>query len=107
MEHFLKIVHTLLERHTPFKSFSKKSNIYNSKPWITTGIAISIKMKHNLYKKFSNETNFQQKAEYQTNLGSIRTIFPVSLDVQKTHIAMDFLKKTKEVLEQSGKQLRN
>ena len=29
MEHFLKIVHTLLDRHAPFKYFLKKPNIYN------------------------------------------------------------------------------
>ena len=28
----------------------------------------------------------------------IRTIFPPSLDAQRTHITMDFLKKTKEIL---------
>ena len=42
---------------------------------------------------FSSETNLQK--------------FPLSLDAQKTHITMDFLKKTKEISKQSGKQLRN
>ena len=32
IEHFLKIDHTLLGRHAPFKSFNKKPNIYSSKP---------------------------------------------------------------------------
>ena len=45
MEPFLKIVHMLLGRHAPFKSFNKKANIYSSKPWITSGIAKSIKVK--------------------------------------------------------------
>ena len=57
MEH----IHTLLDRHALFKSFHKRSNIYRSKPWITTGIAKSIKVKDNLYKKFSSETNLQKK----------------------------------------------
>ena len=65
MEHFLKIFHALLDRHAPCKSFIKKPNIYSSKSWITTGIAKSIKVKDNLYKKFSSETNLQKKAEYQ------------------------------------------
>ena len=44
LEHFL-IVHTLLYRHAPFKSFNKEPNRYSSKPWITTGIAKSIKVR--------------------------------------------------------------
>ena len=64
MEHFLEIVHALLDRHAHFKSFNKKTNISSSKPWITAGIAKSRKVKDNLYKKFSIETNLQKKAEY-------------------------------------------
>ena len=48
MEHSLKIFHARLDRHAPFKSFNKKTNIYSSKPWITTSIAKSIKVKDNL-----------------------------------------------------------
>ena len=72
MEHFLKIVNALLDRHAPFKTFNKKPNIYSSKPWITTGIAKSIKVKDNLYKKFSSETNLQKKAEYQKQFRTYR-----------------------------------
>ena len=48
----------LLDRHSPYKSFNKKPNIYSSnKPWINYALAKSIKVKDNLYKKFSSETN--------------------------------------------------
>ena len=50
----------------------KKTNICISKPWITTGIAKSIKVKDNLYKKFSSETNLQKKAEYQKQFRTYR-----------------------------------
>ena len=43
----------------------------------------------------------------KNNLGPIGTIYPCSLDAQRTHITMSFLNKTKEMLKQSGKQLRN
>ena len=72
MKRFLKIVHVLLDRHAPFKSFNKKPCIYSPKPWITTGIAKSIKVKDNLYKKFSSETNLQKKAEYQKQFRTYR-----------------------------------
>ena len=81
----------LLDRHAPFKSFNKKTNIYSSKSWITSGIAKSIKVKDNLCKKFSSESNFLYgKQSSKTNLGPIRTIFSLSLDAQRTHITIDF-----------------
>ena len=72
MKHFLKIVHALTDRHAPFKSFNKKPNTYSSKPWITTGIAKSMKVKDNLYKIFSSETNLQKKSEYQNQFRTYR-----------------------------------
>ena len=83
MEHFLKIVHALLDRLAPFKSFNKKPNIYSSKPWITTGIAKSIKVKDNLYKKFSSETNLQKKAEYQKQFRTYRNYISIPLRCSK------------------------
>ena len=64
MKHFLKIVNVLLDRHATFKSFNKKTNIYGSKPCIITDIDKSIKVKDNLYKKFSS-ANLLKKTEYQ------------------------------------------
>ena len=49
---------------------------------------------------------YKRKHSTKNNLGPIRTIFPLSLDAQRTCITMDFLKKTKEMLKQSGKQLK-
>ena len=40
----------------------------------------------------------KRKQSTKNNLGPIGTIFPLSLDAQRTHITMDFLKKTKEML---------
>ena len=49
----------------------------------------------------------KRKQSTKNNLGHIRTIFSFSFDAQRSNITMDFLKKTKEILKQSGKQLRN
>ena len=106
MEHFLKIVHTLLDRHAPFKSFNKKLNIYSSKPWIKTDIAKSIKAKENLNKNFSGETNLQKKVP-KPQFRTYQNYILLCSDAQRTHITMNFLKKTKEMLKQSGKHLRN
>ena len=61
-EHFLKIVIALLDRHAPFKTFNKKPNIDSSKPWISTGIAKSIKVKDNLYKKVFQWNKFAKES---------------------------------------------
>ena len=95
MEHFLKIVHTLLDGHAPLKSINKKPNIYSSKPWTTTCIAKSIKVKDNLYKNDFKWNKFIKQSA-KNNLGPIRTIFPLSLDDQRTRITMYFLKKKKK-----------
>ena len=58
-------------------------------------------------KSFHKKQICKRKQSTKTNLGPIGTIVPLSLHVQRTHITMDFLKKTKEILKQSGKQLRN
>ena len=68
MTYFLKIVHALLDRHAPFKSFNKKSNIYSSKSWIATGIAKSIKVKDNLYKKAEYQKQFRTYWNYISTL---------------------------------------
>ena len=49
----------------------------------------------------------KRKQSTKNNLRPIATIFPLSLDAQRTPITMDFLEKTKEMLKQSGKQFRN
>ena len=53
----------MLDGHAPNPLI--KNQTYRSKPWIITGTAKSIKVKDNLYKKFSSETNLQKKAGYQ------------------------------------------
>ena len=83
MENFLNIVHALLDRHAPFKSFNKKPNIYSSKPWITTDIAKSIKVKDNLYQKFSNEANFKKTVEHQKQFKTYRNYISTLLRCSK------------------------
>ena len=48
----------------------------------------------------------KRKQSTKNNIGPIGTIFPLSLDAQMTHITINFLKKAKEILKQSGKQLK-
>ena len=85
----------------------KKTNICISKPWITTGIAKSIKVKDDLYKKFSSETNLRKKAEYQKQFRTYQNYISTLLRCSKDSYYNVFFEEKKEMLKQSGKQLRN
>ena len=96
--------------HAFFKSFNKKPNIYSSKPWIT-GIAKSIKVEDNLYKKFSSEINLQKKTQYQKQFRTYRnyisTFLRCSKDSYYNGLFEENKTKQKKMLKQSEKRLRN
>ena len=52
LEHFLKIVEKLLDKHAPYKNIKHPKSQFETKPWITPGLAYSIKMKNKLNKSF-------------------------------------------------------
>ena len=49
----------------------------------------------------------KRKQSTKNNLGPIGTISPCSLDAQRTHITMGFLKKAKEMLKITNVQREN
>ena len=55
-------INELLDIHAPYKCFKPKNKKHN-KPWITSGIATSIKKKNNLYKKFCQTKDSRKKEE--------------------------------------------
>ena len=55
MEHFVKMVNKLLNKHTPFKTFNKEPNMCSSKPWRATDITKSIKVRDNYIKSSSTK----------------------------------------------------
>ena len=55
-------VNELLDIHAPYKYFKPKNKEHN-KPWITNGIATSIKKKNNLYEKFCRAKDSKKKEE--------------------------------------------
>ena len=61
-EQFLLKLNNLLDIHAPFK-YSKRKNEKHNKPWITNGIANSIRKKNNLYKKLCRAKDSKRKEE--------------------------------------------
>ena len=60
---FYSKISEFIDIHIPLKQLSKKESKLKTKPWITSAIRASIKIKNNLYKKFL-KTKFSY---YQTN----------------------------------------
>ena len=50
LEHFLKIVEKLLDKHAPYNNTKHQKSQFETKPWITPGLANSINIKNKLYK---------------------------------------------------------
>ncbi len=42
----------IIDKHIPLKQLSRRDVKHRSKPWITSGIRMSLKIKNNLYKKY-------------------------------------------------------
>ena len=47
---FTKTVSSLIDKHAPIKKFSRRQRKLKFKPWISKGILVSIKNKHNMFK---------------------------------------------------------
>ena len=61
-EQFLLELNNLLDIYAPFK-YSKSNDKKLNKPWITNGIANSIRKKNNLYNKLCQAKNSERKEE--------------------------------------------
>ena len=51
----------ILVRHAPLRSMSKKEQRLSTKPWITSGILNSIKIKNKLSQNYFKSNNLNQK----------------------------------------------
>ena len=58
---FLKLFDSVLDNHAPFKQLTNKQIKLKNKPWITSGILKSIKIKDNIHKKFLKAKTMKQK----------------------------------------------
>ena len=61
LPHFLKIENKLLDKHFPYKTIQYSKLQYETKPWITLGLANSIRNKNKLYKSFCKEKDIKNK----------------------------------------------
>ena len=70
LAHFLKIVNKLLDKHASYKTIKYSKPQYKNKPWITPGLANSIRNKNKLYKSFYKEKDPKTKEYYEKQFKS-------------------------------------
>ena len=58
---FLKLFDSVLDKHAPFKLMTNKEMKLRDKPWITSGILKSIKIKDSTHKKYIKAKNAETK----------------------------------------------
>ena len=63
--HFLQIVEKLLDKHAPYKIIKHQKSQFETKPWITSGLTCSIKIKNKLCKSFCKEKDRHRKENYE------------------------------------------
>ena len=72
LAHFLKIVNKRLDKHVPYKTIKYLKTRHETKPWITPGLANSIRNNHKLYKSFCKERDPKTKEYYEKQFKSYR-----------------------------------
>ena len=79
VEHFLRIIERLLDEHAPYKNIKHLKSQFETKPWITAGLAYSIKIENKLYKSFCKEKAPHKKENYERQFKTYRNLISTLL----------------------------
>ena len=68
-DYFYSKISQIVDKHIPIKQLSRRELKFKSKPWITSAIKRSIKVKNNFYKKFlkTKSSYYHSKFKYYRN----------------------------------------
>ena len=72
LSHFLKILNKFLDKYAPYKTIRYSKPQYETKPWITPGVANSVRNKNKSYKRFCKQKNSKTKEYYDKQFKSYR-----------------------------------
>ena len=76
---FLKHVEKRLDKHAPYENIKHPKSQFETKPWITAGLAYSIKIKNKLYKSFCKEKDPHKKENYERQFKTYRNLISTLL----------------------------
>ena len=105
LEHFLKIINKLPDKHAPY-IISKSHSSFTSKPWITLAIANSIQSKSKTYKKSCKEKNPQQREIYEKQFKTYRNHLTTLLRMTKDEYYKTHFKENKKYLTTKWKTIK-
>ena len=75
---FYRKVSEFIDIHIPLKQLSKKDSKLKTKPWITSAIRISIKIKNNLYKKFLKTKSSYYQTKFKVYRNKLNHLIKIS-----------------------------
>ena len=102
-ETFLRLFDKTLDKHAPFKTFTKKKQKQNMKPWVTSGIQRSLKMRDEIYKQMvKSKTKQNETAKFEAYRKYYNKILDL-LKISRQSYYQFFLNKTKVIQKFYGK----
>ena len=90
-DNFYNCVNNSLDKHAPIRKLTRKEFKQKFKPWITTGITVSIKRKHSLFNKYIKCKDSTRKITLHNEYKALRNrITNIILDSKKYYLAIVF-----------------
>jgi hypothetical protein len=68
----------MADRHASIKQLSRKEAKFHSKPWITSGLKTSIKIKNILYKQFIKTQSYYNQCKYKIDRNKLLDLIRLS-----------------------------
>ena len=91
-DNFYNCVNNSLDKHAPIRKLTRKEFKQKFKPWITTGIIVSIKRKHSLFNKYIKCKDSTRKITLHNEYKALRNrITNIILDSKKYYYTKFFI----------------
>ena len=75
---FYQCISEIIDRHTPLRKLTRKKLRSFSKPWITSGLKVSIKVKDKLYKKYLTTRSVYYHTKYKFYRNRVSSLISIS-----------------------------
>ena len=88
----------LLDKHAPYKNIKHPKYQFETKPWLTPGLAYSINIKNKLYKSFCKEKGPHKKENHERQFKIYRNLISTPLRETKKSYYKQYLTDNKKNL---------
>lgn len=94
---FYSKISEFIDIHIPLKQLSKKESKLKTKPWITSAIRTSIKIKNNLYKKFLKTKSSYYQTHFKVYRNKLNHLIKISKRIYYTDYFLIHLNNGKRI----------